>query len=485
MFTTAELFGKFHSPRKPKSLGAAAAALRRQSLHQMEALCAPWLTARLEPAAAGPHSRQRVYTGKVTFLTFLAQTLTPGTSCREAVRQVQNYYLHQPQPRKVSADNSPYCQARAKLDLELLQRIRRDLAQHLERALPAWGWTWGHPVKLLDGTLVSLPDTPENQAAYPQPDSQKPGCGFPQVRLLSLFSLDTGALLECARGQYTTSEVQLCRRLWPDLSPGDLLLGDRIFSDYTALAYYLGRGIEAILRQNAQRDHDFRRGKKLGPCDRLMTYVKPTHKPAGLTAQEWEQVPAQITVREVKVRLTDPKGRVKELVLVTTLLDPKKWPAQRLAQLLRRRWQVELHFDDLKTTLQMDRLSCLQPALIHRELEMHWIGYNLIRTLMLEASLTAHVPLDRLSFKGSLDTARQFSLGMLRLPPTHHHKRRALYREMLATIASDLVPERPGRREPRCQKRRPKAYPFLTKPRHKMRDAPKASRRKPKTHKKP
>jgi hypothetical protein len=411
--------------------------------------------------------------------------MNPGASCRSSVRQVQAYYQSQPVPLSVSPDDSPYCQARARLDLDQLITIRGELAQRMERALPTWNWTWGCPVKVLDGTCLSLPDTAKNQAAYPQPDSQTPGCGFPQLRLLGLFSLDTGALLERVRGQYTTSEVHLFRKLWPHLVAGDLVLGDRIFGFYSALALLPKRGINGIFRLNAQRDQDFRRGRRLGKHDRLMTWFKPTKKPVGVTDKEWALVPAQILVREVKVKTNNPEGRVKEVVLVTTLLDPKKWSRARLAELLRRRWQVELNLDDLKTTLQMDRLSCLKPAMIHRELEMHLISYNLTRALMLEAALSCQVPLYRLSFKGTLDTVREFSVSLVRVPVSYKQKRRAIYLEMLATIAKDLVPERPGRREPRCQKQRPKAYPFMTKPRRKMKDPLKACRRKRKISQKP
>lgn len=484
MYTTAELFGKFHSPRK--SVRAAAAALRRQSLHQMEAVCAGWIPpAQWASPATGAHSRQRIYTYPITFLTFLAQTLTPGTSCRGAVRQVQAYYQNQPVPRHISPDDSPYCQARARLPLDRLVATRRALAQRMAQAPPAAAWLWGRPVKVVDATSVTLPDTQENQTAYPQPDSQKPGCGFPQIRLLGLFSLDTGALLERVRGQYTTSEVRLFLRLWPHLLAGDLLLGDRLFGFYTALALLPRQGVDVLFRLNSQRDHDFRRGKRLGHHDRLMTWFKPRKKTVEMTDEQWAQVPDQIVVREVKVTVTEAHLRVKEIVLVTTLLDPKAWPKARLAELLRRRWQVELNFDDLKTTLQMNKLSCLTPPMIHRELEMHLIGYNLTRAVMLEAALSHDVPLYRLSFKGTLDTMREFGVSLVRVPASQKRKRQAIYQEMLTTIAKDRVPERPGRREPRCQKQRPKRFPFMTKPRQQMQDDPKSSRRKRKIPPKP
>ena len=481
MFTTCELFGKFHSPRKP--VGPAVHDLRRRNLHELETLCDTWVpTARLAPNEAGLNSRERVYTPKLTFLTFFSQILNPGATCRKAVRQVQTYYLNQPEPRYIRPETSPYCQARKRLDLENLMGIRDELSQRMARALPSGDWLWERPVKVVDGTTLSMPDTPENQAAYPQPESQKPGCGFPQMRLLVLFSLDTGALLARARGQYTTSEMRLYSKFWPRLNSGDILLGDRMFGSYAALAELSSLGVDGIFRLNAQRDQDFRRGKRLGKHDRLMTWYKPGQKPAGMSDEQWAKIPAQLVVREVKVKIKDSNCRVTEIVLVTTLLDRKKWSKAKLAELLRRRWQVELNLDGIKTSLQMDVLSCLTPAMIHRELEMHLIAYNLVRAIMLEASVSCHAPLYRLSFKGSLDTMQEFSKSMARVPRSHSQKRQAIYQEMLATIARDLVPDRPGRREPRCLKRRPKAYPFMTKPRRKMKDAPKSSRRNKKSH---
>jgi hypothetical protein len=225
MFATAELLGKFHSARK--SVRAAVAALRRKNLHQMEAVC----DAGIDPAllATGPKRRQRVFTPKLTFLTFLSQVMTPGASGRAATRQAQGYYLSQPVPRVIREDNSPYGQARARLDLDQLSAIRQEIAHRMHRALPAGDWTWRRPVKVVDGPCLSLPDTTANPAAYPQTHSQTPGCGFPKLRLLGLFSLDTGALLERALGPYTTSEVPRFRQLWPHLAAGDLVLGDRLF----------------------------------------------------------------------------------------------------------------------------------------------------------------------------------------------------------------------------------------------------------------
>ena len=479
MYSTSDLFGRIQSSKK--SLAEARRGVRQQPLSQLEALCdrkfpAGW--AALKPNEA--NSRDRVYTPKVTSLAFLAQTLTPGSSCREAVRQVQGLYAVLPHAPAVSADTSPYCQARGRLELDRLVGLRQHLADRMETNVPHDAFPWPRPVKVVDGTCFNLPDTPANRAVYPQSQDQRPGCGFPQMRMVGVFSLQTGGCIAHREATYRTSEGALFRQLWPELLPGDIGLGDRLFDAYGNLAGLLNREVDTIFRLHANRPKDFRRGRALGRLDRLCTLTKPVKPAAGWTHAEWATLPDTLTVRKLKARVREPKGRVKTILLITTLLDPIRWPKELILLIYRQRWNVELFLDDIKTTLQMDMLSCRTPAMVIKELEMHLIAYNLTRAIMQEAALTCHAPLARLSFKGTLDTMRQFSHAIARLPIRQRHKRRALYVQMLSTIASDLVPLRPGRREPRCLKRRPKAFPFMTKPRHQMKDPMKSSRRKAK-----
>lgn len=461
MFTTAPLFGKFHSGIKP-----AARLLRAQPLHHMEVLLAD----RLDPALLAPNSsqansRQRDYPPKLSFLGFLDQTLNPDSSCRSAVRQIQAYHQVQPVPRHLADDPSAYCQARARWTLHELSDIRRDLAGRIASEPLNLGWGVLPPVKLVDGTCLNLPDTFKNRRAYPQTTDQKPECGFPLLRLVGVFSLETGALLEREHGPYTTSENELYQRLWPAFAPGDLILGDRNFGSWGALASLRAQQVDGLFRLHASRNADFRRGQKLGPHDRLVTWVKPRNRPANLTAAQWAALPATLTVRLVRFTVPTRQGGTQKIVLVTTLLDTLCWPVERLATLYARRWQIELYFDDLKTTLHMDMLSCRTPAMIGKELEMHLIAYNLIRSLQGQAAVSCHVPLARLSFKGCLDTATRYSQVMAQLPVSHRKRRRAMYAHMLAVMAADQVPARPGRFEPRCRKRRPKPFPLMTQPR--------------------
>jgi hypothetical protein len=471
MFTTAPLFGKFHSPLK-----AAARPLRRRSLHHLESVC----TGRIKPACLAPNprranSRQRLYWPKLTFLLFLDQVLNPDSSCREAVRQLRAYYQMQPDPKRLDKDSSAYCQARARWTLAELSEIRRHLADHTSPQPLQLGLPISRSVKVVDGTCINLPDTPKNRQVYPQSQAQKPHCGFPLLRLVGVFSLETGALLERAYAPYTTSENALYQSLWPTFQEGDILVGDRNFGSWGALASLQGLGVDGVFRLHASRHVDFRQGRVLGPRDRLLTWHKPTNQPANLTREQWQALPATLTVRLVRFRVPVTNSRCKKIILVTTLIDAVLWPVEVLAALYGRRWKIELYWDDIKTTLHLNMLSCLSPAMIHKELEMHLIAYNLIRSLMAEAASVCHAPLDRLSFKGTLDTARQYSRAIAQTPASHRKRRQRIYADMLAVIAQDQVPERPDRFEPRCQKRRPKNYPFMHRPRHQL----KARRKRP------
>jgi hypothetical protein len=474
MFTTAPLFGKFHS-----ALHDRAQTLRHRPLHHLESL----LDDRLDPALLAPNpdkanSRQRLYPPRLTFLAFLDQVLNPDSSCREAVRQIRAYYQRQPDSQHLDKDTSAYCQARARWTLPELVEIRQHLADHtgrppleLELELPTLCPLNCCHLKVVDGTCLNLPDTAENRQAYPQSKGQQPECGFPLLRLVGVSSLHTGAMLERAYGPYTTSENALFQQLWPTLQKGDLLLGDRNLGSWAVLASFQKQGVNGLFRLHASRNKDFRQGIYLGRNERLVTWAKPTHKPANLTPEQWEALPATLTLRLVRFRVPTANGRCKKITLVTTLTAPKLWPLKLLAALFARRWKIELHLDDIKTTLGMNMLSCLSPAMIHKELEMHLIAYNLIRSLMTEAACVCHVRLDRLSFKGTLDTARQYSHTIAQVPPSYRKLRQSLYADMLAVIAEDPVPERPDRFEPRCQKRRPKAYPFMTRPRRELKAA--------------
>ena len=461
MLTTSDLFGKFHSSKAPlQQARQRATAAPPQELEQLFGSCLP--PGLLSQAEEGPNSRERVYSVRVTFWTFLWQVLNPGSSARNAVRKVMAWFALLARP-KVSEDDSPYCQARRRLDRPTLERALRASAQAAEqRSSQQWRFH-GKEVLVGDGTTSTAPDTKENQRAYPQSARQQPGCGFPLVKWVALFSLGSGALLAVAVGNKHKSELALFRQLWDRLKAGMIFLADRGFCDFVTLAALWQRQVDAVLRLNHMRPHDFRRGKRLGPYDRLVTWQKPQRQARTATKKLWRSLPDQITLRLICWPVSIPGFRPRNIILATTLLDPSVYPAAELARLYLRRWRVELFLRDIKTTLQMDTLKCKSPAMLHRELLMHLIGYNLIRTLMVESASLHEMDLERISFKGSMDTIRHFSLVIAQA--RSRRQRIQLTNDLLAALAGDPLPDRPDRIEPRHQKRRPKVYPFLSQSR--------------------
>jgi hypothetical protein len=432
-------------------------------LHQLEALFARWLPHhQLCPTQEGPCSRQRQWPLRLTFWTFLGQLLSPGRSCRAAVRQAQAHARLENRPVPAD-DDSAYCQARARLPLEWLHQCVQRVGRGLEQGV-AQAQRWcGHRVKVLDATTLTALDTPANQQPFPQHPDQAPGCGFPLLRLVGLFCLASGALLGWATGDYWQSEMALATTLWEWLAPGEVLLADRYYGCYRVLALVRARGADAVCRLHASRGADFRGGQRLGPMDRLVTWTRPKELPAGLSLAQWRQFPATLTVRMVRVRVEEKGFRTRTVTLVTTLLDAQKYPPGALAALYRRRWQVELSFRQIKIALGMEHLAVRTPAMIDRALAMHLLAYQLMRALMQEAAQSWDVPLERISFQGSVDAARHFGEALLRART--QRGRRELVAELLRVLAADVVPERPGRCEPRRLKRRPKRFGRLERPR--------------------
>jgi hypothetical protein len=315
-----------------------------------------------------------------------------------------------------------------------------------------------------------MPDTPQNQRAYPQSGEQKPGCGFPFMKVVGIFSLSTGALLDYAQGNKHQHELRLLHRLLDTFTPGDLALADRGFSCYTLLALLWRKNVPALLRLHHSRSDDLRRGKGLGKNDRLVAWRKPQNwERRYLPLTLWKRIAPELQVRILRYTLRRAGFRTRSLTLVTTLMDAQLYPAQELALLYARRWQIELWFRDIKTSMGMEVLRCQSPKMIHKELEMFFTAYNLIRCLMLQACQQYQVDRQRLSFKGTVDGVRQFAAAVAQAPS--RKKQKELIGKLLQTIATDLVPERPGRREPRAVKRRPKPCAWLTKPRHLFKDS--------------
>ena len=439
---------------------------RQSSLSRLCEIFGPWLPAALlAPTAKGINSRQRLYPLPLTFWAFLSQVLSPGSACREVVRKVQAWYA--PQDKWLDSGTSAYCQARGRLPLARLMELHQTLADKLSaRITPAELWL-GRRVKVVDGTGVSMPDTAANQQAWPQPTTQKPGCGFPVVKLVACFCLASGALLAWVEGTLREHDCRLLQKLLSAFKKGDVVLADRGFSSFASLATLAAHGVDAVMRVHHFRKLDWRAGQRLGHRDRLVTWKKGPLQGKLWTVEQWAQLPAELTVRLVEIVVAVPGFRTQKLVLVTTLLDAQTYSAEELGRLYFRRWAIELCFRDIKTTLGLDVLRCQTPALVRKEIVMHAIAYNLIRALMQDIAQSYQVPLQRLSFKGTVDALRQWRdlfENAQNQPRTVCKLRRLFYR----SIADDLLLVRPGRSEPRVVKRRPKNFRLLTKPRHEM-----------------
>jgi hypothetical protein len=447
------------------ALGKRVHHLRQQSLAHLEQLLDPWLPpGLLSQNDQGPNSRDRIYSLRRTFFAFLYQVLKPDCPCREIVRQVQALFGLQGRSL-VDEGTAAYCQARKRLPLDTLQRLRVAVAAAAEKTAQLWH---GLRVILIDGTSISLPDTPKNQRAYPQPGGQKPGCGFPWLKLVGLFSLATGVALDYAKGNKHHHELRLLHPLLDQFKAGDLAVADRGFSSYVLLALFNLRSVACLFRLHQARPADLRRGQRLGKHDRLVHWHKPEQKPRWLPQSWWKKIPEQLSLRVLRFKLRRRGYRPESVTLVTTLLDAQAFPAQELAELYARRWHIELWFRHIKTSMGMEVLRCKSPEMVHKELEMFLIAYNFIRCLMAQAAALHQVPLERVSFKGTVDSVRQFSLAIAQAPSKK--KQKQLIALMLEVIAWDEVPERRGRREPRALKRRPKPYQLLNRPRQRMQE---------------
>lgn len=419
--------------------------------------------------------REDVYTPLLTLWAFLGQVVCPDGSCRAAVARVLAWLVSRGET-PCTPETGPYCKARQRLPESLLRRLVRETGRGVHNETPA-EWLWkGRRVKVVDGTTVSMPDTPANQAAYPQHNAQAPGIGFPIARLVVVFRLACGTVLDAALGRYQgkqAGETALLRGLDGALEPGDVLLGDRCYGSWFDLALWQERGVDAVVRLHQQRHCDFRRGRRLGPDDHVIEWAKPAQRPEWMDEATYARLPERLVLREVRVRVTQAGFRTKRLVVVTTLVDKTAVTAADLAELYRARWHAELDLRSLKVTLGLDVLRCKSPAMVRKEVWARLIAYNLIRAVMARAALDFGCAPRSLSFKGALQSLRAFAERMV---DANGSTADELSDWLLIAIASHSVGDRPDRVEPRKRKRRPKHYPLLMQPRAEARAALTAKR---------
>jgi putative transposase len=405
-----------------------------------------------------------IYTPAVTLWAFLSQMLFIGAqrSCVAAVARVSVLWASLGQ-KVCDSNTGAYCRARHKLTEGLLQRLVRETAEACEAQTPdCWLWLNRH-VWLVDGTTVSMPDTPENQAAYPQPPAQKPGLGFPLLRLVALVSLATGLLRDAAVGPYAgkeAGETALLRELFGRLQAGDVVLADRFYCGWFMIALLQELNVDLVVRLHQLRKADFSRGQRLGPGDHIVEWPRPP-RPDWMDESTYARMPATLRVREVEVQVQEVGFRTQSLVVVTTLTNAEETPRDALADLYRQRWLVELDIRSIKSMLSLDVLRCKTPQMVRKELYTGLLAYNLIRQTMLQAALAADVSPRSLSFTAAMQTlaaagmVAAIDVGDLSL----------LIQMKLEHIASHRVGHRPGRIEPRAIKRRPKPHKLLTEPR--------------------
>lgn len=412
----------------------------------------------------------RIYTPIVTLWVFLGQVMSADHSCRAAVARLLTHRISNGQS-PCSAETGAYCQARKRLPEKFFSTVARLTGRQLAEQVQG-NWLWkGRHVYMFDGTTVSMPDTPENQTAYPQVYNQKPGLGFPIARVCTIISLSCGAVLDLGICRYAgkgQGEVSLLRKLWHILSPGDVLLTDSLMSSWYEMLTLKQRGIDSVSRLNkGNRKADFRRGKRLGKDDHVVRWRRPSI----VRAVDWatyKRLPKYLEVRETRVRVEQPGFRTKVLVVVTTLLDPKTTTKEDLAGLYRSRWSQELDIRDIKISLQMDILRCKTPELVRKEIWTHILAYNLIRTIMAQAANQHELQPREISFKGTVQTLEAFQP----LISFQEHKgatfRQQLYLQLLEAVATHRVADRPDRFEPRKRKRNPRKGDVMTKPRSEL-----------------
>lgn len=441
------------------------ARIKAHSLHVLGARFERLIPSRqLSQQSSGRFSRRRFFSQENTFWAFFSQILDADGGCREVVRKIQAHAVAKGWPMP-SSSTSAYCQARAKLDESMLAGIATQTGAQLEHLARAARWKQRRVI-VVDGSGISMPDTPANQAQWPQSASQKPGCGFPQARICACFCLATGAVLSHRLGHRKQQELPLLRAQWATFKRDDILLGDKGFCSYYDVWQLAQRGVDSVFTLARRTPVSASNAQAvLGDNDLLIEWPKPPWNPRlSYSRAEWQAMPAQLTLRQIRVDVTTPGFRTRGYTLITTLTDPTIYSAADLADLYYRRWQVELFFRDLKTTMGMDILRCRTPAGVRNEIRMHWIVYNALRLLMWEAAQSKNAPPARVSFKATLQALRQWAPQKM-----GDHS-------LIEAIADACVIPRPGRREPRCVKRRPKPFALLTRPRHEMEEIPHRSR---------
>lgn len=433
-----------------------------------ELLNADWISSLLKELQI--NYRDRVVSPWVTLWTFVTQVLSPDRSCQNAVNRWIAWLCSQ-KKKMCSSATGAYCKARLRLPDGLLQRLVRQLGLRLENQIrqehPQWLWR-EKPVKLVDGTTVTLADTPANQCEYPQPKNRrkKGALGFPLLRILAISSLSSGAILDAKMGSYAgkgSGESSLFIRLWREsqaIARGDVLLMDRAFSSYLILGYCFNQGVDFVTRMlGAMRSENLETVKRLGRGDRIVRWRRP--KP-GNTSSDYEfllQLPDSLLLREIVYYVQIPGFRTKAVTLLSSFVDRTLYQKEELAELYRMRWHCELDLRSIKSVMQMDQLTSRTPEMARKEAWAHLLGYNLVRTTMAQAAVTGKCRPRELSFKGALQTINAFRPVLSAC--TTRSQWACQYRNLLAIISKQTLLKRPNRLEPRAIRKRSQPYGYI------------------------
>ena len=404
--------------------------------------------------------RDRMFSPVTTIWGFLTQVLSEDHSCRDAVSQIIAHRAASGQTT-CSPNTAGYCKARSRIPAAVLSTLAMQTAKELQTCVhDPWKWN-GRSVFIVDGSHVSMPDTPENQAEYPQPPTQKPGLGFPLARITVLLSLATGACHDLEIAPYKgkgTGEKTLFQRMYDTLNPGDVVLADALFDDYFIACELCNRQIDIVARAQYERV-----GSRIAlskPDDDIIVWQRP-NKPRGMTGEQYRRYPKTLIMRQVTVDARDKNNRVKQFKVVTTILD-RPIDGKQIGGLYERRWDGEVDIRSIKVTMQMDILRCKTPDMVHKEIWTHLLAYNLLRTVMAVTADENDIEPRQLSFKGAKQALTAFAP---KLEAARPENRAPLIDAMLATIAYHRVGNRSGRWEPRGRKRNPRKAAKLTQPR--------------------
>jgi hypothetical protein len=421
---------------------------------------------------AASDQRKRVFTSEVVFWAWMSQVLSFNSSCSDAVGRVQAWRL-QAKLSAISSKTTAYCNARIRLSLTFIQTVSSQVLSVLNRRVQTKDLWNGFIVKSVDGSSVQLMDTEENQKEFPQPTNQKKHCGFPVMKFLGLLNHCTGAWENHLTAHPNEHDARTMKKLLSYLIEPCLLLADRAFCSYEIILRLRNQGVESVMRLHQMRAKGFtlRKGKRIGPHQRLVTWIKPKEKPkhSDMNDQEWDELEGTIQMRLIACFYEDRNGEKKRMILATTLLDPQKYDWLEIMNLYATRWDIELRIRDVKTTMGMEELNVKTPEMARKSLAMALLGYNLVKAVSQEASQTEGVDRRMISFKGVLDWINITTALFQSVKGQAVRSLKNLYASFLETAATKLIDHRPYRWEPRAIKKRPKPFPRLTESRSGLR----------------